>query len=170
MKLFIVYVGGEVEQSNVELHDVRFCVGETIEDCYEDLKKQWWGTPESLHLDCWGSLEHANGYNIVLNKNTPEQNSCKLYFVNLGGYDSKEFTELHNNIFVVAESDSKAKVQALKTIQHWKSPHRDYQFDIEKTICINDAVETYGYHISLIKTDEVKDFEFTCRFTPIAKL
>jgi hypothetical protein len=92
-----------------------------------------------------------------------------LYFVNLGGYTSKEFTELHSNIFVVAPTDSKAKVKALKTVQHWDSPHRDYQYEIEKTVCLNDAIESYGYHVVLEKTDVEKEFQFTCRYTPIGK-
>jgi hypothetical protein len=49
MKLFAFYVGGETETSNTELHNMRFAVGERMEDCYESLRRQWWGTPESLH-------------------------------------------------------------------------------------------------------------------------
>ena len=169
MKLFIVYVGGEVEQSNVELHDVRFCIGESIEDCYEDLRSQWWGTPESLHLDCWGVLEHADGHDVLLSKELPDEKTDKLYFVNLGGYTDKEFTELHENIFVVAPTDSKAKVRALKTVQHWQSPHRDYQYEIEKAVCLNDTVASSGYHIDLQSSEVEKPFNFTCRYVPIAK-
>jgi hypothetical protein len=167
MKLFIVYIGGEMEQSHIELHDVRFCVGETIEDCYESLRNQWWGTPSSLHLDCWGELKYADGYNVKLVKNVSGNTENKLYFVNLGGYTKKEFTELHSNIFVVAPTDSKAKVKALKTIQHWDSPHRDYQYEVEKTVCLNDSIESYGYGILLEKTDIEQEFEFSCRYTPI---
>ena len=60
MKLFMFYVGGDCGNSNVELHDVRFSIGNAPEDCYEDLRQQWWGTPESLHLDCWGPVEQAD--------------------------------------------------------------------------------------------------------------
>jgi hypothetical protein len=28
---------------------MRFAVGERMEDYYESLRRQWWGTPESLH-------------------------------------------------------------------------------------------------------------------------
>lgn len=168
MKLFVVYVGGEVEQSHVELHDVRFCIGETIEDCYEDLRSQWWGTSESLHLDCWGVLDYADGYDIVLSKEKSDTEKNKLYFVNLGGYTDQIFTELHENIFVVAKNDSKAKVKALETIQHWRSPHRDYQYEIEKAVCLNDSVASYGYHIDLQPSQEEKLFNFTCRYVPIA--
>lgn len=169
MKLFIVYVGGETEQSNVELHDVRFCIGNTIEDCYEDLRAQWWGTAESLHLDCWGVLDYADGYKVSLMKEAPPEEDHKLYFVNLGGYTDEEFTELHKNMFVVAPSDSKAKVKALKTVQEWQSPHRDYQYEIEKAVCLNDTVKSYGYHIGLNVSEEETPFEFTCRYVPIAK-
>lgn len=170
MKLFVVYVGGEVEQSHIELHDVRFCIGETIEDCYDDLKNQWWGTPESFHLDCWGALEYADGYSVTLLKEAPSNVENKLYFVNLGGYVSKEFTEVHKNIFVVGPTESKAKVKALKTVQHWNSPHKDNQYEVEKAVCLNEAVESYGYHIALEKTDTEKEFQFTCKYTPVGKL
>ena len=49
MKLFMFYIGGDCQNSNVELHDVRFSIGETPEDCRDDLRKQWWGDPNSLH-------------------------------------------------------------------------------------------------------------------------
>jgi hypothetical protein len=40
MKLFMVYVGGSMTGANTELHDVRFSIRETIEDCYDDLRRQ----------------------------------------------------------------------------------------------------------------------------------
>jgi hypothetical protein len=43
MKLFAFSVGGETETSNTELHDMRFAMGERMEDCYESLRRQWWG-------------------------------------------------------------------------------------------------------------------------------
>ena len=60
------YVGGNCGNSNVELHDVRFSIGKTPEDCHEDLREQWWGDPESLYLDCWGAVEQADGFDVVL--------------------------------------------------------------------------------------------------------
>jgi hypothetical protein len=69
MKLFMVYVGGDCGNSNIELHDVRFSIGQTPEDCFEDLRRQWWGE-KSLHLDCWSAVEQADGYDLELS-NTP---------------------------------------------------------------------------------------------------
>jgi hypothetical protein len=79
MKLFMFYVGGDCGGSNIELHDIRFSVGETPEDCHDDLRRQWWGTPESLHLDCWGAVEHADGYHVALTTTAPSEQPGKLF-------------------------------------------------------------------------------------------
>ncbi len=73
MKLFMFYVGGNCGNSNVELHDVRFSVGETPQDCYADLRRQWWGDAKSLHLDCWGEVEQADGYCLFDDKAVRQQ-------------------------------------------------------------------------------------------------
>src|SRR6202000_32331 len=69
VKLFMFYIGGNCGNSNIELHDVRFSIGESPEDCYDDLRRQWWGEPKSLHLDCWGIVEQADGYDVTLTDN-----------------------------------------------------------------------------------------------------
>lgn len=61
MKLFAVFVGGNHPRANVELHDVRFCVGETLEDTIPQLRAAWWGTPKSLHIDGYADLTHVDG-------------------------------------------------------------------------------------------------------------
>jgi len=168
MKLFVIYIGGETTTSLIELHDMRFAIVEKIEDAYADLKAQWWGTPESLHLDCWGELTSADGYNIHL-KSEPSLTEQKLYFVNLGGYDSKQFTELHKNVFVVATNDKEAKARAVAQVQNWEVPHRDYQYEVEKCFCINQVVTNKKLYIHLEKTDQPKSFEFVCKYTPLGK-
>lgn len=144
--LFVIYIGGSHEKSFIELHDMRFVISDTIENTYSALKKSWWGKSESLHLDAWGILCWTDGYNISIekDKNLSEQDK-KLYFLNLGGYDSSKFTELHKNIFIVAENDSQAKIKALKQISDWESPHRDYQFEIENITNISKLVGEENY-------------------------
>jgi hypothetical protein len=148
MKLFAFYVGGETKTSNTELHDMRFAVGERIEDCYDSLRRQWWGTPESLHIDCWTELTHSDGYSIELRAEA----FCgieKLFFANLGGYDPEQFTELHSNVFVVAADKAKAKKRALATVNHWMKPHRDTLFEVEHIIGLSEIAAPYGLQIHL---------------------
>ena len=133
MTLFMFYVGGDCGHSNVELHDVRFSVGETAEDCRADLRKQWWGDPKSLHLDRWGEVEQADGY-VALAPGRAPAGTEKLFFVNLGGYDPDEFSGLHKNILLVAPDAKAATAEALTRIRSWALPHKDNVFEVEKAV------------------------------------
>lgn len=170
MELFVMYIGGYHERAFVELHDMRFVIAEKIEDTYESLKKSWWGTPESLHIDSWGTLKYVDGYNIKISSKPTQETENKLYFVNLGGYNPLEFMELHKNVFVVAPNPSKAKVKALKQILHWESYHRDYQFDVDDVIDVSQICSKEKLYIHLEPTDEIQEFQFVCKYTPIGKL
>ncbi|NYF32587.1 DUF1543 domain-containing protein [Sphingopyxis sp. JAI108] len=57
MKLCTNYIGGEMAGANIELHDMRFVAAPTIADTYDALRRQWWGTPGILHIDCWAEIE-----------------------------------------------------------------------------------------------------------------
>src|ERR1700748_3614067 len=138
MKLFILYVGGDCSNANVELHDVRFSVGETAEDCFDDLRRQWWGEPKSLHLDCWGAVEQADGYDIALSTEPSDGAEGKLFFVNLGGYDPAEFSELHRNVLIVAADDVAAKAKAKAQIKDWHKPHPERLFEILNYIALTE--------------------------------
>jgi hypothetical protein len=118
--LFVIYVGGNTETSLIEVHDIHFAIGKTIEDTYDQIRQQWWGTLKSLHLDAWGALKCVDGYNLTLTTDPVTDQTVKLFFVNLGGYDYNEFTELHKNIFVVAKDADEAKMKAKMTVSHWR--------------------------------------------------
>lgn len=162
------YVGGNFRNSNVELHDVRFSVGETPEECRVDLRKQWWGDPESLHLDCWGEVEQADGYDVALTRDHGVRHAERLFFVNLGGYDAKEFGELHKNVLLVASDTKAATARALVEINRWALPHKDNVFEVEKAVDVTALMSRYGCVLTLTKASLVKPFRFTCDFVPIA--
>ncbi|MDY0008228.1 MAG: DUF1543 domain-containing protein [Bdellovibrionales bacterium] len=159
LKLFAFVIGGATENSLIELHDVRICAGATMQDTYAEIRASWWGTPQSLHLDCWGELTSADGHDIALS-DTPSGAAEKLWFVNLGGYVPDDFAEQHKNVFVVAASETKAKVRALKQVQNWKSAHEDYSYDVEKMTNVSDMLARRGLYIHLQKTDNPRSFVF----------
>jgi hypothetical protein len=88
LNLFMFYVGGKYRNCNIELHDIRFSVGETAQDCYEDLRRQWWGAPESLHLDCWGRVSQADGFDVTVTANAADTGE-HLFFAKMSGYDAR---------------------------------------------------------------------------------
>jgi hypothetical protein len=166
-KLFAVYVGGLVEGAHVELHDMRFVIGRTIEDCFDDLKAQWWGAPESLHIDAFGALEHIDGFRIDV-VDEPAPGAEKLWFFNLGGYDPAQFTELHENVFVVAPDWRTGKKKALERVRHWTSPHKDYVFDVERAVDVAAAVAPRSY-LRLTPGTAGRPFRFEARYIPLAR-
>ena len=167
MKLFMVYVGGSFRNANTELHDVRFSIGETIENCYDDLRRQWWGDPKSLHLDAWGAVEQADGFDVRLAHERSTDSDLRLFFVNLGGYRPGQFEELHRNVLIVASDAKAAKARALATVHRWVQPHRDKLFEVEKAIDIGVLAERTGYSIRLTKAAVERPFAFECRYVPI---
>ncbi len=160
MKLFAFYVGGSTVNSNTEVHDVRFTVGENMEDCYDSLRRQWWGTAESLHIDCWAELTHADDHAIKLSSER-YAGANRLFFANLGGYDPEQFTEIHSNVFVVANDKDSAKNRALATVNRWMKPHRDTLFEVEHVVGLSEIAENSGLHIHLTRVSSAPPFTFT---------
>jgi Domain of Unknown Function (DUF1543) len=160
------YVGGKCGSSNIELHDVRFSIGETAEDCHEDLRRQWWGDPESLHLDCWGPVKQADGFDTTVAAG-PLDTSERLFFANMGGYDPREFSELHRNILLVAPEAGTAKQRALSLIRGWALPHRDNLLEVENLFDLSTAAVGYGYRLKFTKAAVQVPFEFSCDYLPI---
>jgi hypothetical protein len=165
MKLFAFYIGGEIAGGNLEIHDVRFCVGEAPEDCYQDLRTKWWGTPKSLHIDCHGTLEVIDGYRVTLEEK-PFYGPERLYFVNLGGYDPAQFIELHRNVLLVARDEKDAKSRALKTVRTWKSPHKDDLFAIDTLLPIGPSFNSHYVHLT--KTEAPNAFPFSCSYKKLS--
>ncbi len=168
MNLFMIYLGGKHKNSLIELHDIRFAAANSIEETYEELKASWWGTPSSLHLDCWGILKQVDGYDIHL-KDFPSQQSAKLYFINLGGYDPSQFTELHQNFCLVAENELDAKKKAIKQVTDWKLPHKDYIHSVEDIVDIQNSLANKNLYIHVELTPNPSTFEFTCNYVPLSK-
>ena len=165
MQLYAIYIGGDIAGANLELHDLRFVVADTIEGTYDRLRHDWWGTPASLHLDCWAELTHADGYRIAL-KPEPSQETLKLFFIHLGGYDGT-FGEAHQNLFLVAETAQEAKARAVKSITGWKDAHRDALFEIEKSLCLSEVVAAEHHHIHLTPIEDDSQPGFTCQYRKI---
>lgn len=168
MKLFAIYIGGDIKGANIELHDMRFVIAPDIESTYPELRRQWWGTPSSLHVDCWAELTQADGYKITLQKESSAETK-RLYYVNLGGYDGQDFTEAHKNVFVVAETEQKAKIRALKQVKHWVAFHKDDMYQAEQCFSLEKQAEEHQLHIHLEKIEDESPAPFVCRYKMIGK-
>ena len=96
--LYLIVLGGRAKKANVELHDVRWVVGSKIEETYDTLRKDWFGSIYGLNIDSYKKIEYIDGYRICLknfeknkiknrqsiNQKNPIKN---IWFVNIGCYD-----------------------------------------------------------------------------------
>jgi hypothetical protein len=64
--LFLVVLGGKAKKANIELHDVIWVIGSRIEDTYNTLRNDWFGSPRGLHIDSYKKIKYIDGYKINL--------------------------------------------------------------------------------------------------------
>lgn len=155
-QLFIVYLGGNAPKANIELHDVQFVISETIEDTYEQLRQNWFGTVKGLHLDSYKALKGADGYQISI-QDKPQDSDKKLYFVNLGGYAEDKLNELHEFALFVAKDKVEAKKKALKSLLGDSLiKHKDNLMEVDDCLEIS---KVDGKYIHLTLSNEKYDLK-----------
>ena len=149
--LFLVVLGGRATKANVELHDVRWVVGSKIEDTYDVLRKDWFGSIEGLHIDSYKKIKSIDGYKINLKnseKNKIKNNKLvnqsntknKLWFVNIGGYNPSSMQEKHEFGLVVASSKLEAKkIAKSKWLIGCKKKHKDDIVSLKMLISCDDC-------------------------------
>lgn len=146
MKLFLVYLGGKAPRANIELHDVRFVVANSIDETHETLRAQWFGTVKGLHIDSYMLVSHIDGYAVSLEKE-PQPGENKLYFVNLGGYYPEQIAEQHEFMLCVATSEHDAKQIAKQhLLANADSKHKDDLLELDECFALE---QLQGWHIHL---------------------
>ena len=128
INLYLVVLGGKVNGGHIEMHDVRWVVGETIESTIPQLKSQWVGNTSGLHIDSYKLIEFVDGYRIKIatNNEANDHEVNKLWFINLGGYKDGEPLEQHHIELVIASSVNIAKKKAhCKWSEQMKQVHTD---------------------------------------------
>ena len=149
--LFLVVVGGRSPKANIELHDVRWVIGSKIEDTFDQLRNDWFGADNGLHIDSYKKIDSIDGYKINLRnkENNKPKNKIfkkdkipnkKLWFVNIGGYDPSSMQEKHEFGLIVASSPSEAKTKAKsKWLIDCKKRHKDDIYVIKKFTDVDDC-------------------------------
>jgi Domain of Unknown Function (DUF1543) len=160
-KLFAIYLGGRADRCNIELHDVVFAAGSTIEETYPMLPQKWFGNPHLVHIDSYVEIQNIDGYRIELTNEPQEGSTKKLYFINLGAYKAREFTEYHQSAFYVADAAPEAIKRAKAELcQGLQTIHKDdvivldkvnqpLDFDVDDVLELGQVDE---YYISLTPT------------------
>jgi hypothetical protein len=141
--LFLVVLGGRIAGAHIELHDVRFVAGTSIDDTLPALRRQWFGARKGLHLDSWMAVRFVDGYRVEL-RPEPFAGPERLWFVNMGGYDPQQLAELHAFGLFVATSPQAAKAAARRRLlPEVLERHKDDLHGVETALAggVDDCLE-----------------------------
>ena len=149
--LFLIVIGGRAPNANIELHDVRWVVASTIEDTFDSLRKNWFGSIEGLHIDSYKKIKSIDGYKISLRNIEKDKikynflqkdikNKKKLWFVNLGGYERNSMQEKHEFGLVVAKNSKDAKnIAKSKWLLGHRKTHKDNLSSLDMVSDVDDC-------------------------------
>ncbi len=119
------------------MHDVRFVVGDSIEQTYSKLKAQWVGDKSNVHMDSYMQIQHIDGYQVEVVDSAHHQ-AEKLYFVNLGAYRADSLAEQHDFALYVARSSEEAKQRAKESLLAGMTHlHKDDLHDVDDCFAID---------------------------------
>ena len=151
-QLFLVVLGGRTATSHIELHDVRFVAGASIDDTLQELRRQWFGRCEGLHLDSFMAVRAIDGWAVSLRREPAAPRPERLWFVNLGAYRPDSLAELHHFGLVVARSPQAAKAAAKRQwLAGSQQQHKDDLCAVDDCLAI-EQLELLGgerWHVQL---------------------
>lgn len=156
--LFLVMLGGRHSRANTEVHDVVAVFGDRLEDTFPQLRQAWFGEQKGLHIDAWMKINSIESegqyYQVHVNSTAPQADALKLFLINLGGYDVREFGELHRYLLVVAGDATQAKQRGKQYFnQGWQKPHTDCVLEVDDCIAL-EKVENRYIHLTLTMHQE----------------
>ncbi|MGB8601713.1 MAG: DUF1543 domain-containing protein [Rhizomicrobium sp.] len=156
-KLFAVMLGGSPIGTGIEVHDVVFTVGPTIEDTWKQMLAAWFADGPAPHIDSWIELNIVDGMQVTLTTeplNEALQADPDLWHVNLGYYEpgSAGFIEGHENLFVVASGAAEAKKRAKMRAR--RAPTESLHTDAVCTVSDRLKALASPFRICLATADE----------------
>lgn len=162
--LHAVMLGGRAPGCRIELHDIAFAVGTTLESMHEQLLKQWFGQARGLHVDAYARLDRADGHRIEL-RDEPASGEKHLYFINIGGYAPAELAEQHAYGFYVARAKGEAKARAkAELLRGREEVHKDDLLDVDDCL---ELTTVDGWHLHLFEDPEAGDPTVTNGYFPL---
>ena len=171
MKLFYVILGATPIGRNIEQHDVFFGIGENLKDLVPEMKKFWPEAKGKIHIDCYQEVQFVDGFEVKIVEKTSESVENHLFFINLGGYQSGKFEELHEQYLMVGQSLAKI-IRKVKKTDFYKTmgfpeavSHIDdkHAVDIDDVFNVNDILplkmkEKYSIILEKSQSESQKNF------------
>lgn len=170
-KLFMVLLGSKPSKRTVEQHDYFFGIARSLQELVPQMIAFWPEAGSSLHIDGWREVTHVDDHSVRVIPRTDLQNVIngkRLFFVNLGGYQSGKLEEQHYTLLTV-QDDRKGAIKKSTMTEFFKklsiasvksaSAHIDekYGVDVDDVYRIDDVLSEEvrsKYNIVLQPSDE----------------
>lgn len=136
--LYVVMLGGRHPRASIEVHDVVFAQGDSLEQLYPELRTAWFGSLKGLHVDSWLEVHGIDNYRVEFSQAAPQPGALRLFFLNLGGYERQVFGEAHRYLLVAARDKAEAKqLGKQRMAAGWLKPHTDAILDVDDCLPID---------------------------------
>ena len=122
----MILLGCKPKGRHVEQHDVFFGIASSLTELVPQMKN-FWRDSGQLHIDAWREVNAVDGFRIEVQQkvgmeNQPYEQTNKLFFINLGGYQPFKFEEQHYMLLTVKADKTLAMKDAKQTL-FFKSNH-----------------------------------------------
>jgi hypothetical protein len=114
----MLLLGSKAPNRNVEQHDYFFGIAHSLKELVPQIKAFWPEAGTSIHVDGWREVNNVDGYEVkvVIKETDLLPSEKKLFFINLGGYQTGKLEEQHYVVLTVQEDRALAVQQAKKTV------------------------------------------------------
>lgn len=174
----MILLGCKPKGRHTEQHDIFFAIANEVKELVPAIHAFWPEANGKIHLDAYRIVNHVNGYKVdVVEKNNVVGSANRLFFMNLGGYQSKVFEELHYKMLMVAPEKSVAIKNAKESdfFQQYFSPHIDdkYGVDVDDVFEIEDVLPEEmkaKYQLVFTPVDNLPEDEIVLGYMLVDKL
>lgn len=157
LKLFMLMLGCTPKGRHTEQHDVYFTIASNIADTVPGILAFWPEAKGAIHIDAWREVTQLDSMAVeVISRDEQadqEEDSSKLFFINLGGYKEGEFDEFHYKLLLSAPDKAGAIKQAKESAfyKHTRFKGAESHIDDKFGVDVDDF-----YEIHDILPDEMK--------------
>lgn len=164
-KLFMLLLGSKAPKRNVEQHDYFFGIANTLKELVPAIKVFWPEAGSSIHIDGWREVNLVDGYKVQVfpKDQASEPSARKLFFINLGGYQSGKLEEQHYVVLSVHEERAQAVQSAKKTVFFKSNSIKGANSHIDEKYGI-DVDDIYKIEDILSQDDKER---YTIQLTPV---
>jgi hypothetical protein len=182
LKLFMVLLGANPKGRIVEQHDYFFGVAASLKELVPAIKLSWPEAGNTIHVDGWREINCVDDYSIkVAAKHQGEKSLKRLFFINLGGYQTGDLKETHHIMLTVQDDRSPAIKESMKTLFYKSNSikgahaHIDEKFgvDVDDIHRIEDVLSADvkdNYHIMITPTDQTVEDEIHLGYFKLDKI